>query len=186
MQGSTHRANGSQSSTAGIHAGYVCGMALVAAMGGLLFGYDWVVIGGAKPFYERYFTSTAEHSVGWANSCALLGCLIGSLASRAAQRSPRPQESADALRVSLRRLVRVHRLGPDCSLVRRLAHHRRHGHRHGLQCLPDVHRGSQPRGVARPTGVSLNQLTIVVRNSGGADRQLAASRKRFPMAPPMS
>ena len=31
---------------------------VAAAMGGLLFGYDWVVIGGAKPFFERYFDLT--------------------------------------------------------------------------------------------------------------------------------
>jgi len=79
MQSGAHQLNVSQSSTAGIHAGYVCGMALVAAMGGLLFGYDWVVIGGAKPFYEVYFHLGSEHLIGWANSCALIGCLIGAL-----------------------------------------------------------------------------------------------------------
>jgi sugar porter (SP) family MFS transporter len=54
---------------------------LAAALGGLLFGYDWVVIGGAKPFFERYFGLTDAATKGWANSCALVGCLIGALAS---------------------------------------------------------------------------------------------------------
>jgi SP family xylose:H+ symportor-like MFS transporter len=66
-----------------IHVSYVLMITLVAAMGGLLFGYDWVVIGGAKPFYERYFQLGSAELVGWANSCALLGCLLGSLISGA-------------------------------------------------------------------------------------------------------
>lgn len=60
---------------------YVFAISLVAALGGLLFGYDWVVIGGAKPFYEKYFDLTTGQQVGWANSCALLGCLLGSVAA---------------------------------------------------------------------------------------------------------
>jgi len=56
---------------------------VVAALGGLLFGYDWVVIGGAKPFYERYFELSSAQLIGWANSCALLGCLLGSMTSGA-------------------------------------------------------------------------------------------------------
>ncbi|MDQ2774237.1 MAG: sugar porter family MFS transporter [Acidobacteriota bacterium] len=60
---------------------YVLAVALVAALGGLLFGYDWVVIGGAKPFYEQYFELHSAALIGWANSCALLGCLIGSIFS---------------------------------------------------------------------------------------------------------
>jgi MFS transporter, SP family, xylose:H+ symportor len=58
---------------------YVWGIAVVAALGGLLFGYDWVVIGGARQFYEIYFHLTSAALVGWANSCALVGCLFGSL-----------------------------------------------------------------------------------------------------------
>ncbi len=51
-------------------------------MGGLLFGYDWVVIGGAKPFYERFFDITHSPNLqGWAMSSALIGCLIGALMS---------------------------------------------------------------------------------------------------------
>ena len=60
---------------------YVWAISAVAALGGLLFGYDWVVIGGAKPFYETYFQLNSAQLVGWANSCALLGCLLGSLIS---------------------------------------------------------------------------------------------------------
>ena len=58
---------------------YIWMIAVVAAMGGLLFGYDWVVIGGAKPFYESYFHLGSAAKIGWANSCALLGCFVGSL-----------------------------------------------------------------------------------------------------------
>jgi SP family xylose:H+ symportor-like MFS transporter len=60
---------------------YVWGIAFVAALGGLLFGYDWVVIGGAKPFYEAYFHLESQQMVGWANSCALVGCFVGALAA---------------------------------------------------------------------------------------------------------
>jgi sugar porter (SP) family MFS transporter len=59
--------------------GYVWLISVVAAMGGLLFGWDWVVIGGAKPFFQRYFELTTEAQIGWANSCALIGCLVGAL-----------------------------------------------------------------------------------------------------------
>jgi sugar porter (SP) family MFS transporter len=85
-----------------INATYLWTICLVAALGGLLFGYDWVVIGGAAKFYEAFFhlTNTAAQvapdagfwakvkanaisPTGWAQSCALLGCLIGALLSGA-------------------------------------------------------------------------------------------------------
>ena len=53
-------------------------------MGGLLFGYDWVVIGGAKPFYEEFFNIAADPIMqGVAMSTALIGCLIGAMVAGA-------------------------------------------------------------------------------------------------------
>ena len=59
--------------------GYVWLISVVAAMGGLLFGYDWVVIGGAKPFYEKFFDLADPARQGWAMSAALVGCLAGAV-----------------------------------------------------------------------------------------------------------
>jgi MFS transporter, SP family, xylose:H+ symportor len=56
-------------------------ISLVAGLGGLLFGYDWVVIGGAKPFYEAFFQLSDASLQGWAMSWALVGCLVGAAIS---------------------------------------------------------------------------------------------------------
>ena len=61
---------------------YLLSVTFVSAMGGLLFGYDWVVIGGAKPFYEPFFGITGNPALqGWVMSCAIIGCLGGAVIS---------------------------------------------------------------------------------------------------------
>lgn len=56
----------------------------VSALGGLLFGYDWVVIGGAKPFYELYFgIGDSPVMQGVAMTTALVGCLVGAMVAGA-------------------------------------------------------------------------------------------------------
>ena len=65
--------------------GFLYFICAVSAMGGLLFGYDWVVIGGAKPFYELYFgISDSPLWQGVAMSTALVGCLIGAMVAGSA------------------------------------------------------------------------------------------------------
>ncbi|UCS93378.1 sugar porter family MFS transporter [Echinicola marina] len=61
---------------------YLLALAFTSAMGGLLFGYDWVVIGGAKPFYELFFEINQSPQLqGWAMSSALVGCIFGAMLS---------------------------------------------------------------------------------------------------------
>ena len=52
----------------------------VAALGGLLFGYDTGVIGGTQLYFTEYFGLSPAQQ-GWAVSSAIYGCLFGALAS---------------------------------------------------------------------------------------------------------
>lgn len=60
---------------------FIC---MVSAMGGLLFGNDWVVIGGAVRFYETFFGIGGSPLLqGLATSIALVGCLLGAMTAGA-------------------------------------------------------------------------------------------------------
>ncbi|MCP4451692.1 MAG: sugar porter family MFS transporter, partial [Planctomycetes bacterium] len=56
--------------------GFVVRVSLVAALGGLLFGYDTGVINGAIGPLREHFVLTAAQE-GWAMGCALIGCALG-------------------------------------------------------------------------------------------------------------
>ena len=67
-------------STAENHGGstrYVYLLASVAALGGLLFGYDTAVIAGAIGFLQKHFELDPQLWKGWAAACALIGCAVG-------------------------------------------------------------------------------------------------------------
>jgi sugar porter (SP) family MFS transporter len=53
--------------------------AFVAALGGLLFGFDTAVISGTTEMIVRRFSMT-EAELGWAVSSALVGCIVGAIA----------------------------------------------------------------------------------------------------------
>jgi len=56
--------------------GYVVLLTLVAALGGLLFGYDTAVISGAIGFLETHF-ELDDFLKGWTAASALVGCILG-------------------------------------------------------------------------------------------------------------
>ena len=56
--------------------GFVVGVTSVAALGGLLFGYDTAVISGAIGFLQEHYELTSTMK-GWTASSALVGCIVG-------------------------------------------------------------------------------------------------------------
>jgi MFS transporter, SP family, arabinose:H+ symporter len=57
---------------------YLIFLAVAAALGGLLFGFDLAIIVGAGPFLIRHFL-LSDLSLGWAFSSLLFGCALGSI-----------------------------------------------------------------------------------------------------------
>ena len=142
--------------------GYVWLISIVAAMGGLLFGWDWVVIGGAKPFFQRYFQLTSEAQIGWANSCALIGCLVGALVAGALSDKFRPQATADRRGVAfcrdLARQCAGRQLHRSSSPGESSAAWPSAWRRIFRRCTSPKSRPAQIRGKL----VAINQLTVVI------------------------
>ncbi len=57
---------------------YVYKATMVAAVGGLLFGYDTAVVAGAIGFIEKLYDLSPAMK-GWVASCALIGCVVGAM-----------------------------------------------------------------------------------------------------------
>jgi MFS transporter, SP family, arabinose:H+ symporter len=55
---------------------YVILVSIVAALGGLLFGFDTAVISGTLNFIQPYF-ELSEAGLGWTVSSLLFGCMVG-------------------------------------------------------------------------------------------------------------
>jgi sugar porter (SP) family MFS transporter len=64
------------------HSRYLYFTAFIAAMGGLMFGFDVAIISGAVPFIQPYF-GWNELELGWGVSSLLVGAIIGAFGSGA-------------------------------------------------------------------------------------------------------
>jgi len=58
--------------------GYTLLISLIAAFGGLLFGFDIAIFSGTIPFIQPYYELT-EAQLGWTGSSLYVGCILGTL-----------------------------------------------------------------------------------------------------------
>src|SRR6187551_645817 len=57
---------------------YVFLISLIAAFGGLLFGFDIAIFSGTIPFLQPYYQLT-DAQLGWTGSSLYVGCIVGTL-----------------------------------------------------------------------------------------------------------
>ncbi len=57
---------------------YILLISLIAAFGGLLFGFDIAIFSGTIPFIQPYY-DLSESQLGWTGSSLYVGCIIGTI-----------------------------------------------------------------------------------------------------------
>src|SRR5258706_12656240 len=57
---------------------YILLISLIAAFGGLLFGFDIAIFSGTIPFIKPYY-GLSESMLGWTGSSLYIGCIIGTI-----------------------------------------------------------------------------------------------------------
>src|SRR5208282_2238374 len=57
---------------------YMLLVSMVAALGGMMFGFDIAIISGAAPFVQEHFHLN-ELQLGWGVSSLLAGCMLGAM-----------------------------------------------------------------------------------------------------------
>lgn len=57
---------------------YIFFISMIAAFGGLLFGFDIAIFSGTIPFIQPYY-NLSEAQLGWTGSSLYVGCIIGTL-----------------------------------------------------------------------------------------------------------
>jgi len=73
-------ANRKISGSGKLNMGFVTLVSVIAALGGLLFGFDTAVVSGAIGFMQVKFDLN-DFQTGWAVSCLIIGCIVGAAAS---------------------------------------------------------------------------------------------------------
>jgi SP family arabinose:H+ symporter-like MFS transporter len=58
--------------------GYIFLISLIAAFGGLLFGFDIAIFSGTIPFIQPYY-QLSDAQLGWTGSSLYVGCIVGTL-----------------------------------------------------------------------------------------------------------
>ncbi len=155
---------------------YVVSVTLVAAIGGLIFGFDTAIVAGATRYMKEQFSLNSLQE-GWVVAVVLIGCMFGAGLAGPDQRPDR----AAALHADLSRplpgIGRRLRPAADDRGVRRLPVRRRPRHRLGGRPFAALHRRDRagpdpgrPR-IGQPAGHRH-------RHPPGLLRQLAVRRGR--------